>query len=620
MFNNDTVECDIAVIGGGFGGVAAALSACESGASVVLTEASDWLGGQVTSQLVAALDEHEYIEHFGGTRSYYRFRNSVRAYYEQKFGRKVQNPGAGWVSNLCFEPLVGLRVIHDLLEPYLLDGKLKVHYQLTPISVTVDGNRILSVTCVSPDGKSRTIRARYFLDATELGDLIELAGAPYTCGAEAVEDTGEADASKDGPHPHQVQAFTSCFILGNCPGVDNTLRKPQNYEMWRDSQPFRLDVPGETGGAPIHYNVFTPSAPDENTFWTYRRILCADAFPQGQVKQDLALINWDSNDYRGGDLIGAAPQEKQRLLREAKSLSAAFLYYLQTEVPRDDGEGYGYPELRLVTTAAGSADGFGKMPYIRESRRLRGRVRIVESDICENKENPGARAKPFMDSVGIGFYPVDVHACCNGPMPNYHFPHSLPYQIPLGALICGELSNLIAAAKNISTTHITNGAYRLHPVEWNIGESAASLAVYCLNKHLDPCQVHADTKALHAFQQTLLQRGIPLAWELDAGTEEEAFTALQTCLTYAPLKTGRRAQSLSLFPDEPISQGELSAILSCLPESPRSFAPPEAADLPAAVPWVKSIFAQMDLPVAGLSDPLTYSRAAKLLLPYLQEH
>ncbi|MGG2474547.1 FAD-dependent oxidoreductase, partial [Rhizobium sp. BR5] len=34
--------------------------------------------------------------------------------------------------------------------------------------------------------------------------------------------------------------------------------------------------------------------------------------------------------------------------------------------------------------------------------------------------------------------------------------------------------------KNIGTTHITNGCYRLHPVEWNIGEVAGMLAAYCL--------------------------------------------------------------------------------------------------------------------------------------------
>ena len=46
------LRCDILVAGGGTGGVAAALAAAEAGRSVILTEETDWLGGQLTSQAV----------------------------------------------------------------------------------------------------------------------------------------------------------------------------------------------------------------------------------------------------------------------------------------------------------------------------------------------------------------------------------------------------------------------------------------------------------------------------------------------------------------------------------------------------------------------------------------
>src|SRR3712207_8972640 len=49
---------------------------------------------------------------------------------------------------------------------------------------------------------------------------------------------------------------------------------------------------------------------------------------------------------------------------------------------------------------------------------------------------------------------------------------SLPFQVPLGAMIPVRVNNLIAGCKNIGTTHVTNGCYRLHPVEWTIGEAA----------------------------------------------------------------------------------------------------------------------------------------------------
>ena len=94
-----TYECDVAVIGGSMGGVAAALAAAETGADAVLTENTDWLGGQITGQGVSALDEHRYIESFGGTRSYYGLRNAIRVVYHERYGvpAKMLDPGNGWV-------------------------------------------------------------------------------------------------------------------------------------------------------------------------------------------------------------------------------------------------------------------------------------------------------------------------------------------------------------------------------------------------------------------------------------------------------------------------------------------------------------------------------------------
>src|SRR5262245_6853054 len=73
-------RCEVLIAGGGTGGVAAALAAARKGRSVVLLEETDWIGGQMTAQGVSALDEHEHIESFGGTRSYYEFRNALRAH------------------------------------------------------------------------------------------------------------------------------------------------------------------------------------------------------------------------------------------------------------------------------------------------------------------------------------------------------------------------------------------------------------------------------------------------------------------------------------------------------------------------------------------------------------
>ena len=62
-------------------------------------------------------------------------------------------------------------------------------------------------------------------------------------------------------------------------------------------------------------------------------------------------------------------------------------------------------------------------------------------------------------------------------------------------------------------THITNGCYRLHPVEWNVGEAAGALAAHCLERGLTPREVRNTPGRLADFQRELAQRlGVLLAW------------------------------------------------------------------------------------------------------------
>src|ERR1700704_2597936 len=146
------IQVDIAIIGGGVGGCAAALAACKLGKQVVLTEETDWIGGQLTSQAVPP-DEHPWIEQFGCTRSYRRFRTGVRDYYRRNYSltpaaRKAEpfNPGNGGVSRLCHEPRVALAVLQEMLAPHVSSGRVAVLLEHKPVSASLDGDRVRAVT------------------------------------------------------------------------------------------------------------------------------------------------------------------------------------------------------------------------------------------------------------------------------------------------------------------------------------------------------------------------------------------------------------------------------------------------------------------------------------------
>ena len=116
----------------------------------------------------------------------------------------------------------------------------------------------------------------------------------------------------------------------------------------------------------------------------------------------------------------------------------------------------------------------------------------------------------FPDSVGVGSYRIDLHPSTGGD--NYIDVSSMPFQIPLGSLIPTRVENLLPACKNLGTTHITNGCYRLHPVEWNIGESAGALAAHALAKRQSPRRIRDNEKLLEEFQKSLLRQGVELEW------------------------------------------------------------------------------------------------------------
>lgn len=523
------IETDILVVGGGLGGVAAALRASRTGYRVCLTEENTWLGGQCTSQAVSAPDEHEYIETFGATASYCEFRDGVRAHYRQRYELSAQadaapflNPGGGWVSRLCFEPDVGVATILGMLLPEVEAGRLQIHYGARAQAVDCREGRVHSVTLDQPAHQRQLCcRASYVLDATELGDLLPLAGLPYVSGAESMEQTGEPDARADGAAPALVQTFTFPFVVDYRPGEDHTIARPPGYERNRDEQPFTLTL--QYGDRDLTYKVFEAVPGLPGAFWTYRRILAADQFAPGQVGGDLAMINWAGNDFKGGNIIDAGEAEASSLLQRARELSLGFLYWLQTEVPRDDGQGRGYPGLRLRPDVVGTAQGLSQYPYVRESRRIIAHRTVVEEDVLARFQ-AGARAALFEDSVGLGWYPIDIHGvpgdvAATGP--------TRPFQIPLGALVPRDAANLLPACKNLGVTHMTNGCYRLHPVEWNIGEAAGALAAFCLGQGATPSAVLERDDLRQAYQLALARAGVSLYWYVDVPFGHPDFEAVQ---------------------------------------------------------------------------------------------
>ena len=518
---------DILVVGAGLGGVAGALAALKMGQRVILTEETDWIGGQLTSQAVPP-DEHPWIEAHGSTASYRELRERIRGWYRRNYpllpGPRADprfNPGGGYVSKLCHEPRVALAAMHEMLAPYLASGQLTLWEETVPSSVEMDGDRAQSVTLRHVDsGEETVVSAPFVLDATELGDLLELANIEHVIGAEGQDETGEIHAPVTAD-PLDQQAITWCFAMDHLPGEDHTIARPEQYDFWHGYQADFwpgpqlgwLDVDPQTLKT-RERRIF--HEPDESgrpprDFWHYRRILDAAKYPAGTFRSDITAVNWPQHDYWLGPLLGVDASEREKHLEGSRQLSLSLLYWMQTEAPRTDG-GNGYPGLRLRSDITGTRPGgLAKAVYIRESRRIRAEFTVLEEHVGVEQRKGHDGSATFDDSVGVGSYRIDLHP--STALRTYVDISSWPFQIPLGALIPVRVSNVLPANKNLGTTHITNGCYRLHPVEWNIGEAAGALAAWCAMHDVTPTAVRNTTDRLADFQAALVSLlGFELAW------------------------------------------------------------------------------------------------------------
>jgi len=520
---NENLQADVAIIGGGFGAVAAAIALTDRGFKVILTDEYDWIGGQVSSQALCVLDElYDPTGESIMNARYAEFRNRLRAHYKQY---KLSPLGAAQLdfcagnaacTPVTAEPHVAHAVLLDMVSGALKSGKLTILTRHFPIAAEREGDIAVSVTCkdLAHPEQTRTIRAAFFLDGTETGDTYPLLNIPYSLGAEAKADTGEEHAAPEAD-PTTVQSFTFCFIVEFVPGGKFTVPKPADYEKIRDEQPFKLFTPG----AKFFELGFDANGFRIVPFWYYRCLVDKRNFADPAVPYSRAVINVGSNDYHGECFV--ENPRKEEILEEARQLSRAYFYWLQTEAPRDDG-GCGYPELRLVPEATGTPDGLAQGPYVREGRRLRACEIVKEEDLA-TKHQPRARARQFTNSVGLAAYFIDQHTRSGHKRGMCHMAR--PYQIPLGALVSPGLRNFATAGKGIGVTQITNGAYRLHTPEWAIGEAAGELAAYCLEHKI--AHPNLTGQPLFDFQRRLLKQGIPLYWYEDLPPGHPSFEASQ---------------------------------------------------------------------------------------------
>ena len=512
-----SLSCDVLVIGGGLGGVAAAEAAAKRGFSVVIVEPTRMLGGQLTSQLVPVPDENSHVEKEPGpsTKTYRALRQAVRDHYNAQPGVK---PGAGknigdcWVSRVSGLPDVWEKAIKDRLAAYP-PRRILMRHQLRSVTRYSGQERINYADIADLEtGKITRVGCQFLLDATEDGSALALAGSPFRLGQEALSEFGESLAPETA-NPSWVQSFTYCFLMEWQAQPGPTLEKPAEYDYFKSFGDYTLDYIYRDKAEPysVTYKVLDKAQVNGRSylpFWTYRRLIASSSFTEKKSPVgDLALINWRGNDFHEESYLDKPVDEQVRILERGLNFAKGFAYWLQTECPRDDDPTkLGYPEMQVPADG-----GWAIHPYIRESRRLQARTTLTQNHL--RSTDPAAKwGTAFEDSVGCALYAMDIHPSKGEPP---LLSVALPYHLPLGAFLpASGPTNILPAAKNFGASRLALASARMHPTEFLAGEIAGTLAAFCLEKNLrDPSAVHDSPALLAEFQARLKAQGVLLRWD-----------------------------------------------------------------------------------------------------------
>jgi hypothetical protein len=581
------LQFPIVVVGGSTAAYSAALGALEAGAQVCLVQPQKVLGGQFTAQALSAPDDAPLMApkafipsdrqdpnqidnpaEFCLSKAQKHFRDRQRQ-LQPVAGKVVQNPGGSWVSHFSVTPVVAAIALNEAIEPYLEQGQLTLIPLSEPVQVLIaeypgEFRRVTGVVFQDlQNGRQFTVNGDITIEATDLGDLLELGNIESRVGQEARSETGEA-VLPETPQPMCQQAFTVCAVVEQTsPDRVIPIEAPPGYgvDSWLNPQEF-----------PSTFWVKSNDQWDGREFthsygiFRYRRLLRSHEDSTVHLG-DVSVMNWGTsylgpnepkgcgNDYLlGAVLTGVSREERQRQIQRGRDRTQAYLHFLQTKAA---------PELSPRGDLTWTADGIALEPYIREARRGVALTTIRHEDVAE-KFFPGAvRAYSFEDSIGIGQYHyLDFH-------PNEAPGHvdlgidgkrSLPFTIPLGALIPIRTEGLILSAKSIGTTHITNSAYRMHPIEWAIGEAGGHLAAFALREGVEARKVARDRQLKRKFQGHLASYGIPIYWFNDVSHEDPDFEAIQA-LAAAGIVSTENAKSLNFNPNGAVSRAVVAIAL-----------------------------------------------------------
>lgn len=175
-----TVECDVAVLGGGMAGMCAAVAAARNGARVVLVQDRPVLGGNASSEIRVHVNGVNHLRPNGLPE------RETGIIEEILLHNRFLNPQESYP--------VWDHVLYDFI---VREPNIELMLNTQALEAIMDGNRIVAARCWQMTTETQiTVRAGQFVDCSGDGLLAATAGALYRTGREASSEFNEKYAPK----------------------------------------------------------------------------------------------------------------------------------------------------------------------------------------------------------------------------------------------------------------------------------------------------------------------------------------------------------------------------------------------------------------------------------------
>ncbi len=424
--------CEILVVGGGLAGAATAYESLLAGRTVCLTEITDWVGGQISSQGTSALDEQAtQRSRLFYSRGYLELRERIK----RKYGKL--DPGNCWVSESCFLPRDAHKLLFDMLQDAARRGKGTLKWypstvvkeleispnqggsgQLLKGAIAIQHNPAAGAPPLNTEPLSQTIEDWYqygnsprfektivrfvpkgqpqgnapnwyVVDATETGELIALADVPYRLGIDPRSYLEPSSSSTTGD-PYCTQGFTYTFAM-EATQEPQTHVMPAFYPQYEPYYSYELKRLADFGLVFAYRRIWSPKQGEATKFGGINFTAPAPG--------EISMQNWTwGNDYRPGTSQDNLVYSRNQLqatgqlspgawmgglrtesLRKAEEKSKGYFYWLvagTTDSRLGDGVKQPQPNNRFLSgidSPMGTVHGLSKYPYMREGRRIIGR-------------------------------------------------------------------------------------------------------------------------------------------------------------------------------------------------------------------------------------------------------